>query len=189
MSLTPDEGQFLKKQIIETCPDSIMGQVLKEDIYDEFLDISSFNELERIIDNFSDNIQNDFIKANSFSEFCFALKVVYNMIISENKNTKANEEFNKLNFKSISKIDIDEIMNSLGIFNPYLRSFLKDSRETMGNENLEELKNIIQKREVSLKGPNRSKTAHHGEYDINKWFAGERLDYRFSIAKHIIDDI
>ena len=188
MSLTPDEGQFLKKQIIETCPDSIMGQVLKEDIY-EFLDISSFNELERIIDNFSDNIQNDFIKANSFSEFCFALKVVYNMIISENKNTKANEEFNKLNFKSISKIDIDEIMNSLGIFNPYLSSFLKDSREAMGNENLEELKSIIQKREVSLKGPNRSKTAHHGEYDINKWFAGERLDYRFSFAKNIIDEI
>ena len=188
MSLTPDEGQFLKNQIIETCPDSIMGQVLKEDIY-EFLDISSFNELERIIYKFSDDIQNDFIKANSFSEFCFALRVVYNLIVSENKNTKANEEFNKLNFKSISNIDIDGIMNSLGIFNPYLRTFLKDSREAMENENLEELKSIIKKREVSLKGINRSKTAHSGEYDINEWFAGERLDYRFLIARDIIADI
>ena len=111
------------------------------------------------------------------------------MIVSENKNTKANEEFNKLDFKVISNIDIDEIMNSLAIYNPYLRIFLKDSREAMENDNLEDLKNIIQKREVFLKGINRSKTANPGEYNINDWFAGERLDYRFPIARDIIADI
>ena len=59
----------------------------------------------------------------------------------------------------------------------------------MKNEDFEELKNIIQNREILLKGINRSKTAHPGEYDINEWFAGKRLDYRFSIAKDIIADI
>ena len=59
----------------------------------------------------------------------------------------------------------------------------------MKNEDLDELKSIIQKREVFLKGINRSKTAHPGEYDVNEWFAGERLDYRFSIARDIIADI
>ena len=55
--------------------------------------------------------------------------------------------------------------------------------------NFDELKSTIQKREVFLKGINRSKTAHPGEYDVNEWFAGQRLDYRFSIARDIISDI
>ena len=186
MNLTFDEGQFLKNQIIESCPDSLMACVLKDDIR-EFVDIPSFNDLEAI--EFPDHIQKNYIKANSFSEFCFALRVVYNLIVSENKNEYANEEFSKLDFKSISKIDVDDIMDSLRIFNPYLRTFLKDSRKSMEDENIDELKSIIRKREVFLKGINRSKTAHPGEYDINEWFAGQRLDYRFSIARDIISDI
>ena len=110
MNLTFDEGQFLKNQIIESCPDSLMAYVLKNDIH-EFVDIPSFNDLEAI--EFPDHIQKNYIKANSFSEFCFALRVVYNLIVSENKNVESNEEFSKLDFQSISKIDVDDIMNPL----------------------------------------------------------------------------
>lgn len=188
INLTFEEGQFLKNQIIETCPDSLMAYVLKYDIH-EFLDISSFSDLQAIIYMFPDEIKNNYNKANSFSEFCFALRVIYNLIISENKNKEAIREFDNLNFHEISNIDIDGIMGSLGVFNPYLRIFLKNSCEAMKNEDFEELKNIIQNREIFLKGINRSKTAHPGEYDTNEWFAGKRLDYRFSIAKDIIADI
>lgn len=188
INLTFEEGQFLKNQIIETCSDSLMAHVLKYDIH-EFLDISSFSDLQAIIYRFPDEIKNNYNKANSFSEFCFALRVIYNLIISENKNEEAIREFDNLNFYEISNIDIDGIMGSLGVFNPYLRIFLKNSCEAMKNEDFEELKNIIQNREIFLKGVNRSKTAHPGEYDTNEWFAGKRLDYRFSIAKDIIADI
>lgn len=186
INLTSDEGQFLKSQIIENCPDSLMAHVLREDIR-EFINIPSFSELGAI--EFPDDIQNNYIKANSFSEFCFALRVVYNLIVSEDKNKQANGEFSKLDFEVISEIDVDDIMNSLRIFNPYLRAFLNDSSKAMGNEDFDQLKNIIQKREVFLKGINRSKTAHPGEYGVNEWFAGKRLDYRFSIARDIIRDI
>ena len=142
----------------------------------------------KVID-FPDEIQNNLIKADSFSEFCFALRVIYNLIVSENKNEEAVREFSNLDLKAVSNIEIDEIMNSLKIFNPYLRNFLKDSREAIKNEDLDELKNIIQRREVFLKGINRSKTVHPGEYDVNEWFAGKRLDYRFSIARVIVADI
>ena len=188
IKLTFEEGKFLKGQIMETCPDSLMAHVLREDIR-EFLDIPSFSNLEAIIFRFPKDIQDNYRKAYSFSEFCFALRVVYNLIVSENKNEKANKEFSNLDLKSISNINVDNIMNSLGVFNPYLRIFLKDSRQAMKDDDLEELKNIIRRREVFLKGINRSKTAHPGEYDANEWFAGERLDYRFSIAKNIIADI
>lgn len=188
MNLTFEEGQFLKNQIMENCPDSLMAYVLKHDIH-EFLDIPSFSDLKEIIYMFPDEIKNNYNKANSFSEFCFALRVVYNLIISENKNEEAIKEFDNLNFYEISNIDIDGIMTSLGIFNPYLRGFLNDSCEAMKNEDFEELKNVIRNREIFLKGINRSKTAHPGEYDTNEWFAGKRLDYRFSIANDIIADI
>ena len=188
INLTSDEGQFLKNQIIESCSDSLMAYVLKEDIH-EFLDIPEFCDLEAIISKFPDDIQRNFRKANSFSEFCFALRVVYNLIVSENRNKEANKEFSKLEFDEISNINIDDIMNSLGIFNPYLRKFLKDSRQAIENNDLQELKKLICSREVFLKGINRSKTAQPGEYEISEWFAGKRLDYRFSIARNIIADI
>ena len=188
INLTPEEGKFLKSQIIETCPDSLLAHVLRDDIR-EFLDIPSFSDLEDIISKFPDDIKANYRKAKAFSEFCFALRVVYNLIVSENKNKEATNEYSKLDFKSVSNIDIDNIMNSLGVFNPYLGGFLNDSREAMENDDLNELKGIIQKREVFLKGINRSKTVHPGEYDINEWFAGRRLDYRFYTAKTIIQDI
>ena len=165
-----------------------MAYVLKYDIH-EFLDIPSFSDLDAIIHRFPNDIKNNYYKANSFSEFCFALRVVYNLIVSENKNEEAVKEFDNLNFYEISNIDIDDIMGSLGIFNPYLGKFLKNSREAIENNDFDELKNIIREREVSLKGINRSKTAHPGEYDVNEWFAGKRLDYRFSIARDIVSDI
>ena len=145
--------------------------------------------MEAIIGRFPDEIQENFFKAKSFSEFCFALRVVYNLIVSENKNRRAIELYSTLDFAEISKIDIDGIMGSLSVFNPYLKKFLKDSREAMENNDLNELKNIICSREVFLKGANRSKTTHPGEYDVDDWFAGEYLDYRFSIARNIISDI
>lgn len=188
MDLTFDEGQFLKSQIIESCPDSILGIVLKKDIK-EFTDIPTFDDLNAIIKRFPDEIQDNFFMAKSFSDFIFALRVVYNMIVSDNKNRKANKIYSELDFDRISQIDIDMIMNTLRIFNPYLRKFLNDSKAAMADNDLDGLKDIIHSREVFLKGPNRSKTAHPGEYDINRWFAGERLDYRFAIAKTMVADI
>ena len=46
----------------------------------------------------------------------------------------------------------------------------------------------MQKREISLKGENRSKTCNPDE-SAEKWFAGYELDYRFGVAKTIIEDI
>lgn len=188
MELTYDEGQFLKNQIIESCPDSLLGHVLKNDIK-KFVDISTFDDLKIIINRFPEDIQGNFFMAKSFSDFIFAQRVVYNMIVSDNKNKRANELFSSLDFNSASQIDIDNIMNSLKIFNPYLRKFLKDSREAMKSDDLDKLRDIICAREVFLKGVNRSKTAHPGEYGTDRWFAGEYLDYRFTIAKTIVNDI
>lgn len=189
MNLTPEEGQFLKNQIISSCGNSMMAHILKENMY-EILEINSFRHLESIIGNFPEKIQKDFYSAKSFSEFIYVLRVIYNLIVSEGDNERAKKEFANLKpISNFANVDVEEIFSSLRIFNPHLKAFLIKSRELMKDNDTEGLRNIIKSREVMLKGENRSKTAHPGEFDKTVWFAGGYLDYRFYNAKTIIADI
>ena len=190
MNLTPEEGQFLKNQIISSCRNSMIAYILKENIY-EVLGCNSFRDLESIIDNFPEKIQNDFYMAKSFSEFVYVLRVIYNLIVSEEGNERVKKEFALLKprLPNISNVNIEEIFSSLRLYNPNLKSFLIKSRELMKDNDVEGLKILIKSREVFLKGENRSKTTHPGEFDKNIWFAGGYLDYRFYNAKNIILDI
>lgn len=190
MNLTQEEGQFLKNQIISSCENSMMAHILKEDM-SEILDYDSFRDLENIIGSFPERIQNDYQRAKAFSEFVYVLRVMYNSIVSEDKNERANEEFAKLSpeLKNIANVDIEGIFLSLKLYNPPLKTFLIKSRNLMKENDIDGLKNLIKSREIMLKGESRSKTAHPGEFDEKSWFAGGYLDYRFNNAKNIIRDI
>jgi len=117
---------------------------------------------------------------------------VYNIIVSDGKNDLANDEFERQRGElgEIADINIDDIMERLGVFNnPLLRKFLKQAQSCMISENIEDLKKCIVSREVQLKGTNRAKTAHSGEFNSNEWLGGGELDYRFYNAKTILSDI
>ncbi len=58
----------------------------------------------------------------------------------------------------------------------------------MADEDLEGMKTEIIRREVELK-QSRAKTKKPGEFDVEEWFGGGELDYRFNNAKVIIRDI
>ena len=102
---------------------------------------------------------------------------------------KENLEELRPKFNEISKVDVNKIFKSLRIYNPFLKSFLIESKKLMEDDDIAALKELIKNREISLKGRNRSKTCHPGEFDKNLWFAGGKLDYRFNNAKNIIRDI
>ena len=88
------------------------------------------------------------------------------------------------------KIDVDDIFERLSLAgHAALRHFLKQAQEYMRSRDIEALKECIIKREVHLKGVNRAKTKHPGEFDTTVWFGGKQLDYRFNNAKIIIKDI
>ena len=59
----------------------------------------------------------------------------------------------------------------------------------MKNQDIDGMKKVIYSREVMLKGVNRAKTAHPGEFNNDEWYGGKELDYRFNNAKTIIRDI
>ena len=189
MQLTKEEGAFLREQIIENCPDTMLSFILENNLT-EILDIERFSDLEGIIGAFPEHIQEDYYLALAFSDFIFVARTLYNIIISQGENENANAlfEIQKESFSQIADIDADNIFSVLNIFNkPDLKAFIKKLQNCMNNNDVEEMKRTIKSREIMLKGESRAKTAHPGEFD--DWMGGGELDYRFTNAKAIIRDI
>ena len=189
MEMTKDEGAFLKSQIINSCEDSMLAFILKNDLK-EVLEYERFSDLERISFKFPKNIRNSFRLAKAFSEFNFVLRIIYNIIASDGENERANERFAEKQPKlaEIADFDLKSLFSILKVRDTQLKSFLLKAQQLMKEEKIDELEDLITKREIMLKGENRSKTCHPGE-NGDTWLAGEELDYRFSIAKAIIQDI
>lgn len=190
MSLTKEEGEFLREQIISTCPDSMLSYIL-ENRMTEILDLENFSDLGAIINKFPKQMQDEYMLALSFSDFLFVARTLYNIIISDGQNVQANDIFEELKetMAELAEIDIDLIFAKLYIYKTDLKNFIKKLQECMRNNDVEEMKKVIKAREIMLKGQNRAKTAHPGEFNPNDWIGGGELDYRFNNAKTIIRDI
>ena len=190
LRLSQEEGQYLKHQIIITHPDSMLAYILKNNITDT-LTIESFRGLAGLIKHFPDNIRHDYALASAFSEFLFVLRVLYNMILSNEKNKRANEEWNRIRLQMpvIATVDLEKIIQKLYLQrNVGLCIFLRKTKEAMLQGDAETLMNLIKKREKDLK-QTRAKTQHPGEFDPDGWYGGDYLGYRFGNAKTIIRDI
>lgn len=190
MSLTKEEGEFLRGQIISTCPDSMLSYIL-ENKMTEILDLENFSDIGAIINKFPKQMQDEYALALSFSDFLFVARTLYNIIISDGQNVQANDIFEGLKeiMAELANIDIDLIFTKLYIYKTDLKNFIKKLQECMRNNNVEEMKKVIKTREIMLKGQSRAKTAHPGEFNPNDWIGGGELDYRFNNAKTIIRDI
>lgn len=190
MSLTKEEGEFLREQIISTCPDSMLSYILENEMT-EILDLENFSDLGTIINKFPKQMQDEYALALSFSDFLFVARTLYNIIISDGHNVQANDIFEDLKevMAELANIDIDLIFTKLYIYKTDLKNFIKKLQECMRNNDVEEMKKAIKAREIMLKGQSRAKTAHPGEFNPNDWIGGGELDYRFDNAKTIIRDI
>ena len=190
MQLTKEEGEFLREQIIFSCPDSMLACILKNNIT-EVLYLEKFSQLETIIHIFPEDIQEKYNLALSFSNFIYVAQTLYNIMVSDGQNNEANEAFEELKevMAELADIDVDLIFARLYIYKTDLKNFIKKLQECMFNNDVEEMKKVIKAREIMLKGQSRAKTAHPGEFNPNDWIGGGELDYRFNNAKTIIRDI
>lgn len=191
MKLSSGEATFLKEQIISSCKGTMLAYVLENNIA-EFVDCNSFQDISNIIEKFPDDVQEIYWLAFAFSDFIYAIRTIYNIVVSDGKNEEANQELERLQpmFSELANIGIDYILQTLDVLNnPLLRKFLKQCQEYMIAGNVEELKKCITSREVQLKGTNRAKTKHPGEFNIDEWLGGKELDYRFYNARTIVRDI
>ena len=190
IKLTSSEGEFLKQQIIQSFPESMMAFILKNNMT-ELLESDDFSSLDSLIHLFPAEIQKDYTLARNFSDFIYVVRTKYNIIVSNGENKKANIEWASMrdNLKDYSDVDLEAIFVRLQLFNnPNLCDFLRNEKTFILNNDLEGMKTEIKKRERYLKD-NRARTMHPGEFDTDIWYGGGTLGYRYSNAKIIMHDI
>ena len=188
MKLTAEEAKFLRTQILDTCGGSLLAYILENR---EVLACERFKDLEGFAAEFPEQLQQDYHLAVEFSDFLFAIRTVYNIMVSDGKNEAANQIFaeEKERYPQYAQIDLNAVFDRLQIQDPHLRRFLQTAQRTILEKNFDALKNTIRSREIFLKGESRAKTAHPGEFDPTVWIGGGRLDYRFTNARMILRDI
>ena len=190
IKLSEEEASFLKHQIIQSYPDSMLAYILRNGMTDIF-QCEEFYEMESIVHVFPEQMQSDFKMAMDFSGFLYVLRTMYNIMISEGKNSLANQEWSKIEplIGRLSAVDFESIFTRLQLHrNVSLWRFLVTEQQLMRDGDVEGIKNEIRRRERELK-QNRAKTMHPGEFDTDVWYGGGFLDYRFNDAKVIIRDI
>ena len=188
LELTSEEARFLKEQIIENCPNTLLSYILDNNKIDFVNNDLEFHEIDS--KNLPDGIREDFILAAAFSEFMNLIYIRYNTIIYGNNNQKVKDKWsNASNNYQLSALDLDKIEIKVGK-NYKLFKFLKNAKICLLNNDLEKLDNLIIERERSIKGSQRAKTSNIDTYKLsNSWFCGDYLHYRFQTAKTIIKDI
>ena len=189
IKLSKDEGKFLKKQIITSFPESMMSYILENNQQD-ILACNSFKDLCSIIQIFPSEMQRDYKLADEFSDFLYVIRTIYNLIVSDEKNEKANSEWERLqgDLETFANVDLESIFQRLQVKSP-LCEFLRTCQKLMYASDLEGMKVEICRRERKLKDASRAKTMHPGEFDPKNWYGGEYLDYRLANAKVIMNDI
>lgn len=192
IDLTYEEAEFLSNQIILTQPESLLAYILKNQLT-QITHLRSFSELgsSAMAASFPEQIRHDYYLAEAFSIFNYGLRIRYNIMISSEKNSAANEEWAQYN-KQLSdhaNLDINAILHRLKINNPRLKSFLIKAQMHMSKGDISSLDRTIRQREIELKGQSRANISQAGTFPDNKWFGGGKLDYRFDSAKTIIQDI
>lgn len=190
INLTIEEGEFLKRQIMISFPDSMMAHILMHNMR-EIVEIDDFASLDSVMHLFPTHIQSDYYLAKDFSEFLYVLRTVYNLIVSDGENTTAVSEWKllKSKLKDRANVDLESIYRRLHILgNADLCSFLGKEQELMRASDLEGMSIEIRRRERYLKD-SRAKTMHPGEFDVNSWYGGGLLSYRFNDAAVIMKDI
>lgn len=190
LSLTEEEGSFLRTQIITAFPDSMFAYILRNRMT-EVLSCKSFPELHSLMPGFPGQIRDDYALAVSFSNFLYVLRSIYNLLVSGGSNEEAEAEWQALepDLEELAAVDLDAIFGRLHLYgNVFLCNFLRKSRDFMRAGDLDGMKTEIRRRERELK-QGRAKTLHPGSLTLRYGTAAGGLDYRFGNAKVLLRDI
>lgn len=190
LSLNKEEAEFLKNQIIQSHETtSLMAYILMDKKrMESFKEVESFDALDALDDLIPENLRKQYNYAIKFSNFVYALYIIYNLVITDNKSSQAKIEYDENTLPQIADINLEEMYNLLGINDDSLCLFLNRAKECMQDKNIKRLKELIRKREIDLK-QDRAKCKNKDKNNPEQWYGSKKLDYRFSNARMIVKDI
>ncbi len=190
IKLSYEEAKFLKNQIGLSCPDSILGYVLKNN-YSDFLMFESFDDIEGMINLFPENIKSDYLMAKEFADFILGAHLRYNVILSKGEDDDILSEWKlwQSEMKSYAGINLYNIFNRLNVTNIKLKRFLIDYQDAILKNDIEKLDDVVINREISIKGNKRSKLYNADEFDYEGWIGIGKLQYRLRNGQNVLKDI
>ena len=191
IKLNRDEAEFLKKQIISSCPGSILGFALDKD-YRDIIELSNFDEMEGMINILPESLKEDCMFARAFADFAYGIQIRYNMILSKGQSDEINLAWEKWyeNITQYSNLELGEILlERLKIRNSNLIRFLFECRDSMKTGDIDKLDQLIIMRERRLKGDTRSKLYNAYEFNYKGWVGLGKLQYRFRNGRILLKDI
>ncbi|RBN40308.1 hypothetical protein DMN50_15850 [Priestia megaterium] len=197
IELTKEEAYYLKERIIKApqSKDSLFAFLLKKD-YTEKLVHTNYQEIGTLVD-LPESIRRDYDLARRFAEFIYGASVRYNVILSNGKNQKAQERWEKWRNSVFVKnefemFDFYEVINRLELENGKLVRFLRRWKEQVLSGDLSSLDELIIEREIELKSRERAKLNNSKVYiyQDGHWVGNEdKLQYRLRNTKQLISDI
>ena len=190
IDLLPKEATYLKSQIITSQRDTLFAYILRRGISLE--KYNSFGALtEDIRDEVDPGLKYFIDLANSFNNLVSLITTRYNLIAFAGENDKARDQWSiyAKDLKCRSEVDLNAVFIRLHIKNPRLKTFLLRTQKAFKNGDIAVVDDLIVDREIWLKGKSRAKTLRVGEHTGQSWIGIDRLDYRFTPAKRIIQDI
>lgn len=190
MDLTAEEAFFLKNLIIRKTEPSLLSYILKNHLDVERCD--DFEVLTEILSSQLDEHMAYVMRLGcDFNHLVYMARVRYNMILSEGENEEAIREWEYLGAESrrYASVDLRAVFGELQIKNARTFAFLSELQECFLAGRIQAADDCIRKREIQLKGISRAKLNRTAEFDSQEWVGGKKLDYRFSNAKRIINDI
>ena len=190
IELTNEEAFYLDKQIQKGAKGTLLEYVLKNRIdmnkYEDFVSMAA--ELsEKVEEKLSYMMK----LACEFNDLVYMARVRFNVMLSEEENEVAVSEWDRLKpqVKRRANVDLSGVFHELELHNPGTYLFLSKLQEAFKALDIDAADELIKKRERQLKGINRAKLNRTKEFDHSKWVGGGELDYRFSNARRIINDI
>lgn len=190
IDLTLSEAEFLRKMIEASVPDTLMGYLLKNNV-----DVAKYTSFEALYEDIGLSVPaelNRLMKlACEFNRLVYTAHVRYNYILFNGQNDDAVEEWTYIekNMQYMMAVDVDDVLKTLRISNPNLRSFLRSFKNALLAGDLAAADQVLINREINIKTRNRAKLCKREDYSDYKWVGGRYLDFRFSSAKRILLDI
>ena len=190
IELTNEEAFYLDKQIQKGAKGTLLEYVLKNRI-----DMNKYEDFVSMAADLSEKVEEKLSYmmklACEFNNLVYMARVRFNVMLSEEENEVAVSEWDRLKpqVKRRANVDLSAVFHELELHNPGTYLFLSKLQEAFKALDIDAADELIKKRERQLKGINRAKLNRTKEFDHSKWVGGGELDYRFSNARRIINDI
>ena len=194
--LSAEEAAYLKDRINKAhrTRDSLLAYLTNQDP-ERIRATDCIEDLGQLFD-LPESIRPTYDMAMRFSDFIYGATLRYNVILSNGENEVALKLWETWRHSGFATLSFDEYnpneaMDFLGVNNYRLHKFLTRWHETFRTGDINAVDELIIEREIEIKSRDRAKLRNPSVYvyDDSHGMRGGKLDYRYSNAKVILEDI